>query len=118
MLINQRKGYEAKMNFDRKSHIASKVEVLGKIKESLAAYFDSEERRIRQLLLRDLDKEEILFDLRLKTAVQISREITLLHHTIERGQAAAGAIAKQGAVVAAERKRKSDHNRCSGTAIS
>ncbi|HZV21230.1 MAG TPA: hypothetical protein VE986_06755 [Hyphomicrobiales bacterium] len=116
------------MNFDRKSHIASKVEVLGKIKESLAAYFDSEERRIRQLLLRDLDKEdsaavrryarEILFDLRLKTAVQISREITLLHHTIERGQAAAGAIAKQGAVVAAERKRKSDHNRCSGTAIS
>ncbi len=65
---------------------AVRAEVFVDIEKRLADFFDAEERRIERMSLRSLDQKEaaearrvakdVLFDIRLKALLRISREIT------------------------------------------
>ncbi len=77
------------MSKKQQSLDAARADILVNIENSLAAFFEAEERRIKgTLLLRNLDHQEsidaqryvreILFDIRLQASVKISRKITSL----------------------------------------
>ena len=74
------------MNNKLQSFEAVRAEVFVDIEKRLAEFFDAEERRIERISLRSLNHKEgaearrhakdVLFDVRLKALLRISREIT------------------------------------------
>ncbi|MGO9462023.1 MAG: hypothetical protein ACLPWS_21190 [Rhodomicrobium sp.] len=76
------------MNEQQHSLEAAREDILVNIENSLAAFFEAEERRIKGRLLRNLNHKEsadaqryvreILFDIRLNASVKISKKIMSL----------------------------------------